>query len=592
MKIRTLQFISVCLIIASFIPVTFTYAQDDFPYCLIPGPERPNHNLENCLSKEDKQRFLQRKKVEDVQVMLGTLSGSGEIQLLSSHNEALQEYDKIIAEKRSYFQKYFNNRHDKIDAQDLSVGSKGILLLFMQATSFFSGGVQMKDSNTEGLGWAFIPSMSKTIFVQDNCLVYFSGQVSLKGYDNNYVDYHEVDKHGRSVEYWDIINTHPNFDHGKQYLIDQSTELAKVFSKNINGKCSKTPQNKNTQQTQNPNPVGDQSLPEDQQPQDISKYTQALLVETPRESDLEKVQPSDFKIVYPESTSSATPKPATESANLTGTTFIGKVGGEGELILQLPDGKEIKLTDDKSAFEGEQPYSRWRDKIGTGQRYVTPKRNIYIKEIDCHILLEQERRDQEGLQRLGAIRYASDWGVDDTIIVKPTGDCSYTNEGGPVRVLVEQGKVAFKTPGGTAVSAENADFGIGYNAKSAISIVEVYNGSITVTGSTGNPKTISTVYGSEIKQIEIDKDGVMSEKISIPQSQWEAFLASQQKETESKTAGNALPVLVIVIVLVMGGTVFFLYRKGKLTPLYKTFGQKVSGINKKIKKGNQEEKTT
>ncbi|MBI1919188.1 hypothetical protein HYS29_01225 [Candidatus Microgenomates bacterium] len=575
MEIRTLLFIGIYLIIASFFPVTIA-AQDNLPYCLMLQPNGPNHDLGKCLSEDDKQKFLGGKKIEDVQITFGTSIGSGEIKLLNSREEALQEYDKVIAETQNNFQRHRNGKDDRIEAQNLNIGNKSTLLLFMQATGFFSA-LGMKDLNTEGLGWVPIAEMSKTVFVQDNCLVYFGGWVSLRGYGNNYIDYHKVDKQGRSVEYWQIINTHPNFDHGKQYLIDQSTELAKVFIKNIKGKCSEAPQKKNTQQAQNPNSAQDQALPNDQQPQDISQYTQALVVEAPWENDFKKVQPSDFKIVYPESTSSAIVKPATQSANITGSIFIGKVGSEGELILQLPSGKEVKLEEDKSAFEGERPYLRWRDKIGTGQRYVTPKRNIYIKEIDCHILLEQERRDQESLQRLGAIRYASDWGVDDTIIVKPTGDCAYLNEGGPIRVLAGLGQITFKTPGGTAVSADNADFGIGYNAKSAISIVEVYNGSITVTNGADYSKTISTIYGSEIKRIEIDKNNEMAEKIAIPGSEWEAFLASRKTEAKN-TNTNGIMMTVIILGASIGGTMFFLYRTGKLKPFYKKYREKIAGF--------------
>ncbi|MBI2021674.1 hypothetical protein HYS93_02185 [Candidatus Daviesbacteria bacterium] len=361
-------------------------------------------------------------------------------------------------------------------------------------------------------------------------------------------------------------------------------ELNKAIDKEIARRCVAVPKGKSPSPNPTEQPTQDQSS--DNNPSKIPNYTQALVENSPKERDFQKVSKSDFKKVNPVSTASATPKPATQSANITGSIFIGKIGSEGELILQLPDGKEVKLTEDKSAFEGERPYSRWRDLIGTGQSYVTPKRNIYIEEIDCHILLEQERRDQESLQRLGAIRYASEWGVDETIIVKPTGNCTYLNEGGPVRVLAGEGQVTFKTPGGASVSAGNADFGIGYNAKSATSIVEVYNGSITVKNKAGSPKTISAVYGSQIKQIEVDKNGVMSEKIAIPQSQWQAFLASKQ-EKKDETKGNILLIVGAVAVFGLGGVVFFLYQTGKLLLLYQIASQKITEILKKISKAKE-----
>ncbi|MCL4365890.1 hypothetical protein M1437_01555 [Patescibacteria group bacterium] len=319
-----------------------------------------------------------------------------------------------------------------------------------------------------------------------------------------------------------------------------------------------------------------------------SNYTQALVIEPPKKDDFQKILRSGFKKVNPVSTASAIPKSATESANLTGTTFFGKVDGDDTLMLQLPDGKEIELKDDKTALEIKRPSRfRFRNFKGSGSNYIAPKQHVYVKEIDCHILLEQERRDQEMIKRLGGIIYASDWSVDETVIVKPTGDCSYTNEGGPVRVFVEQGQATFKTPGGDGVSAENADFGIGYNAKSAISIFEVYNGSITVTNPAGNAKTISATYGSGINRIEIDKDGVMSEKIAIPLSQWQAFLASKQ-EKKDEAKGNTLPIVGAIAVLGLGGIVFFLYRTSKLQSLFKISKQKITDILGKI---NREKKT-
>lgn len=354
-------------------------------------------------------------------------------------------------------------------------------------------------------------------------------------------------------------NQHPGFDHGKQSLTDKLTQIAREVESNSAQTCG-----------------GNISNP--------LNHTQSLVIEPPKESDFQKVSKSDFKQVNPVGTASATLKSATESANLSGIIFVGKIGGDGELILQLPDGKDLKLTDDKSAFEGERPSGfRFRDFNGSVNNYNAPKRHVYIKEVDCHILLEQEKRDQEIIKRFGGITYASDWGVDDTIIIKPTGDCSYTNEGGPVRVLAGGGQVNFKTPGGAAVSANNADFGIGYNAKSAISIVEVYNGSINVTSSAGNSKTISATYGSEIKQIEVDKNGVMSEKIAIPLSQWQAFLASKQ-EKKDEAKGNTLPVVGVVAVLGLGGIIFFLYRTGKLLPLYRISSHKIAEMFQKIRK--------
>lgn len=361
------------------------------------------------------------------------------------------------------------------------------------------------------------------------------------------------------------VNRHPGFNHDREAEV---LELARQKAEEIlslldcdNGVSSSTNNSLNK-----------------------SNYTQALVIEPPKENDFQKILRSDFKKVNPVGTASATPKPATKSANIT-STFTGKVDGEGELILQLPDGREAELKDDKTAAEVEPPnVFRWRDTKGSGSSFVTPKRHVYIEEVDCHIILEQERRDQESLQRLGAILKASDWNVYDTFDIKPVGNCNYTNNGGPVRVLAEKGQVTFKTPDGVTASSNNADFGIGYDAKSAISIVEVYNGSITVANKSGNSKTISTVYGSAIKQIEIDKNGVMSEKIAIPQSKWEEFLASNQKGGQKAGTESNLPIIPAVAVLSLGGVIFLLYRTGKLIPLYRISSQKIAEIVKKVRK--------
>lgn len=556
MKIRIFLFIGICLIITSFFSVADA-AQDNFPYCLVLQPYGPSHDLGACRSKEDKQRFL-GKKIEDVWVSFDTTTGTGEIRLLNSHKEALQEYDKVIAEKRNYFQRGFTGKHDRIDTQDLSVGSKSILLSFMRTTGFFGvGGVSMKDSNTEGLGWTLVPEISITAFVQDKCLVYFGGGVSLLGYGNNYVDYHKVDKHGRSAEYWQIINTHPNFDHGKQYLIDQSTELAKVFSKNIKEKCSKAGQKKNTQ-----------SLSNGQQPRNISKYTQALVVETPQESDFKKVKPSDFKIIYPQSTSSATTKPATGSADITGSIFIGKVGGDGQILIDIPDGETATLSGDLTAFDGE--ISGWKFIRNFNQSSKPDPFQARVVMRDCHL----------DIRPVNETRWASDWSMDRII---STGNCDYSIGGDSTRILVDRGEVNFKTQSGVDITVEKADFGIGYDTKSGTSVVEAYNGSVKVSNKSGQVKTISSVYGSEINQIEVVKDGTMTEKTAIPQSGWEAFLASNQKKNQEVNAKSSLPVIPAILVLGIGGLIFFLYRTGRLIPFYKTFIQRAFELMKKIR---------
>lgn len=314
---------------------------------------------------------------------------------------------------------------------------------------------------------------------------------------------------------------------------------------------------------------------------DIPGYTQALVDKPPKASDFQNIPQSDFTTVYPTGKTLATQKLSTESANTTDSIFIGKVG-KGEVVVESPNGEKITLTDDMSGIDF---FNKRFGATLPGPEMGNPTQ-LTIREVDCHIIAS--RNDSGNCDSSGRCRYPDIWDAQ-TRIDKTVGDCTYLNEGGPVRVLAEQGQVTLKTPGGVTVTASKADFGIAYDAKSTTSIVEVYNGSVTVTNKAGQAKKLSTVYGSQIERIEVNKNGEMTEKIAIPQSQWEAFLASQQKEAEKETSVNASPVLIAIIVLGVGGIVFFLYRKGKLMPLYKTLGQKVSGMTKKTSKNNKQQ---
>ncbi len=517
-------------------------------------------------------------KIEDVSILRYGLSAERNTLLrFSDPAKAKTHMDEVVALllKTDYVSTDDKYKALPYNKETVKIGDGGVILIGETSSHVNRIGV-IKDSNLRDYENGWISEFQMHLVAQKgSCVIAIAGQTSLNSKQDEYhsirYDRSDTRKNLTNVTGF-VVNEHPGFDHGRARLLEWVKGEAVKLEKAIGPYCG------GSTTTKAPTP-----------PVNKSNYTRALVIEPPKESDFKKVSESDFKLINPPiGTASATPKPAAESATLTGTTFIGKVGGEGELILQLPDGKEVKLTDDKSAFgglrEGLRPdLYRWRDIIGTGRNYIAPKKSIYIKEVDCHILLEQERRDQEMIKSLGGIRYASEWGVDETIIVKPTGDCSYVSEGGPIRVLAGQGQVIFKTPGGAAVSAENADFGIGYNAKSAVSVIEVYNGSITVMNNTGNSKTISATYGSEIKQIEVDKNGVMGEKIAIPLSQWQAFLASKQ-EKKDEANGNTLPIAGAVAVIVLGGIVFFLYRTGKLLPIYTKSRQKITEIFKKIRK--------
>lgn len=312
----------------------------------------------------------------------------------------------------------------------------------------------------------------------------------------------------------------------------------------------------------------------------IPGYAQALVDKPPKASDFQNIPQSDFRIVYPTGTLSATPKSATDSASIKDNIFIGKVGGKGEVVVESPNGEKISLTDDRSG------YNFFNSRFGAtlpGPEMGNPTQ-LTIREVDCHIIAS--RNDSGNCDSTGRCRYADIWDAQ-TRIEKTVGDCTYINEGGPVRVLAEQGQVSFKTPGDVTVTADKADFGVGYDTKSGMSIVEVYNGSVEVSNKSGQSKTISTVYGSDIKRVEVNKDGVMTQKIAIPQSEWEAFLASNQKKEQEANAKSSFPIIPAIAVLGMGGLIFFLYRTGKLVSLHKTSSQKISEPIEKNSKGGE-----
>lgn len=99
-------------------------------------------------------------------------------------------------------------------------------------------------------------------------------------------------------------------------------------------------------------------------------------------------------------------------------------------------------------------------------------------------------------------------------------------------------------------------YGMAIDPDSGKKIIEIYDGEINVFDrKTGVVlTTLSTEFGKGIKRVEIDKDGVVKRQIAIPQSEWPAFIASQQK----KRFGTWMWVLTIII---LGAAGYFAYRK-------------------------------
>lgn len=137
---------------------------------------------------------------------------------------------------------------------------------------------------------------------------------------------------------------------------------------------------------------------------------------------------------------------------------------------------------------------------------------------------------------------------------------------------------------GVMLGTKGTDYGMSYNPETKKTIVEIYDGTVEIIDQSSNQvlATLSTTYNGEIKQVEINENKVIQERIAIPKSEWDAFLTSNKKQPErSVNTTNPTPFLVVIVVLALGGGVFFLYRTGKLVFLYKKYIQKTPVLHKK-----------
>ena len=108
---------------------------------------------------------------------------------------------------------------------------------------------------------------------------------------------------------------------------------------------------------------------------------------------------------------------------------------------------------------------------------------------------------------------------------------------------------------GYGVSHKKTAYGIAHDPESGKSVIEIYDGEIEIFDrQTGKVlASLSTIFGADIKRIEIDADGNMKEKIAIPQSEWSAFVAKHQKNR----SGVWLYVFGIAII---GAAAYLAYR--------------------------------
>jgi len=112
-----------------------------------------------------------------------------------------------------------------------------------------------------------------------------------------------------------------------------------------------------------------------------------------------------------------------------------------------------------------------------------------------------------------------------------------------------------QTPNYTA-SPAGTDFGVFYDKNAGITLYEIYDGVIEVESlATGEKRVLSSTYGSPIKRIEGTQDGTMTEKIAIPQSEWDVFVAKAKNKKSPATWQW------IVTLLIIGSIGYLAYRK-------------------------------
>lgn len=113
------------------------------------------------------------------------------------------------------------------------------------------------------------------------------------------------------------------------------------------------------------------------------------------------------------------------------------------------------------------------------------------------------------------------------------------------------------TLGDVGVRHHKTAYGMAIDPDSKKRIIEIYDGEIDVFDrKTGVMlATLSTEYGKGIQRVEIAADGTIKEQVAIPQSEWPAFVAKQQK------TGFDMWVWVLIILFVAGSG-YVVYRKG------------------------------
>ena len=141
-------------------------------------------------------------------------------------------------------------------------------------------------------------------------------------------------------------------------------------------------------------------------------------------------------------------------------------------------------------------------------------------------------------------------------------------ESGELRFKVLEGTMKTDMKVSTPISTgavTGTDFAVSYDKESGISVFEIYDHSVKVTSNaTGEEKTISSSYGSPIRRIEVGSDGVMIEKIAVPKSEWEDFVAKNILE-QNTAGGKEFFWTFLALIILAGG--FLVYKNGLLNKI-------------------------
>lgn len=138
-----------------------------------------------------------------------------------------------------------------------------------------------------------------------------------------------------------------------------------------------------------------------------------------------------------------------------------------------------------------------------------------------------------------------------------------------------QGIIQTRTPSATA-TVRGTKFITSYNQEQRYSAIGVYEGQVEVQSLiTGEKVMLSSDMGSNLVFIPLQKPQEKNKKTPV--------VAKQESQEQKSNNG----IITSVVILGVGGLIFFLYRTGKLLPLYKTSSQKISELMGKNSKGEE-----